>query len=156
MDNQETNQKAQEVKETKNDRRASERANPTRRGYQRTDRFTIIGKARPASDVPVKGGWDSIDVLNMAAGGLLFIIEKAYSVGDVLEFELDIDTNVISRLENYQSIKINVKCRAVVKYHMGIQGDKNTYGAAITEMSQSDKIRLDELILSIEQFGGIT
>jgi hypothetical protein len=39
---------------------------------------------------------------------------------------------------------------------MGIQGDKNTYGEAITEMSKSDKIRLDELILTIEQFGGVT
>jgi hypothetical protein len=126
--------------------------NFTRREYLRTDRFTIVGKAKPNSD---SADWLEVDVLNMAAGGLLFTIDTSFEMNQEVLFDLSIDTNVISRMENYQSIKIDLQFKAKVKYHMGIAGDGNTYGAAITEMSQSKKIQLDELILTIERMGGM-
>jgi hypothetical protein len=127
--------------------------NFTRREYLRTDRFTIIGKAKEKKD---SVQWLEVDVLNMAAGGLLFAIGGAFDIDQELHFDLHIDTNVISRMENYQSIKLDLQFAAKIKYHMGIHGDGNIYGAAITEISQSKKIQLDELILTIERMGGIT
>jgi hypothetical protein len=124
----------------------------TRRGYLRTDRFTIVGKAKTLDE---SAKWVDVDVLNMAAGGLLFSVADVLETNQEVMFDLKVDTNVISRMENYTSIKLDLQFKAKVKYHMGVQSDANTYGAAITEMSQSKRIQLDELILSIEQMGGM-
>jgi hypothetical protein len=130
--------------------------NLSRRGYLRTDRFKITGKAMSAKSKDKSEQWVEVDVLNMAAGGLLFSIEAEYAIDETVCFDLCIDSNVISRMDSYQSIKLDVEFKAEIKYHMGIHGNINTYGAAITEMSQSKKIQLDELILTIERLGGMT
>ena len=122
----------------------------SRRGYMRTNRFKITGQAQLKS-----GDWVDIEVLNMAAGGLLFSIIGEYDIEDEVSFDLVIDSNVINRADSFQSVKLDMKFKAVIKYHMGINDDENTYGAAVVEMSQSKKIQLDEMILAIERLGGI-
>ncbi|MCL2086839.1 MAG: PilZ domain-containing protein [Oscillospiraceae bacterium] len=115
-----------------------------RRSYQRTERFQIMGSATIGEPPQTL----KVSAYNISAGGLLFDIEKELNESDELEFDLNIDTPIINKFDGHTPVKVKLKFKAVVKKFMGNVNDKWAYGAQITEISENERTRLDELIRS--------
>jgi len=87
------------------------------------------------------GQWSEARVLDIAAGGLLFITDMSYEKGDMLRLDLKIDpmTPGISR-------KIPVKATGEITAARGVREGKLAYSVKFTEISKEDRIRIDELV----------
>jgi len=85
--------------------------------------------------------WSDARVLDIAAGGLLFIADMSYEKGDMLRLDLEIDpmTPGISR-------KIPVKVTGEITACRGVRDGKLSYSVRFTEISKEDRIRIDELV----------
>ena len=111
--------------------------NPINRKYVRTGNWSVTatvskGDAQQRSDAIV---------LDIAAGGLLFLTDMSYESGDLLRFDLQIDPMApgISR-------KIRMKVKGEVIGDRGMRGGKHAFSVKFTEISKEDRIRIDELI----------
>jgi len=84
---------------------------------------------------------NDVVVLDIAAGGLLFLTDVPYETGDLLRFDLHIDPMApgISR-------KIRMKAKGEVTGDRGVRGGKHAFSVKFTEISNEDRIRIDELI----------
>jgi hypothetical protein len=117
--------------------------NQTRRGYTRTSSWEVSAKI--SAD---KHKWTEAEVLDIAAGGLLFLADSSHNVGEQFYFDLEINPKL---LEVHGAVKIKVKGQ--IKSDRGVQKKKNAYSVEFTEISRSDQIRLDELVrLSTAKF----
>jgi len=96
--------------------------------------------ARISKDSDVKQ-WFDVRVIDIAANGLLFLTDIMWNVGDMLWFELFIDPIMPGIYE-----KIQMKVKARIVGDRGIQDSMSAYGVEFAEISEADKIRLDELI----------
>ena len=123
-----------------------------RREYNRTEHFRSVGTA-------VKVGETSksfkVEVINISANGLLFEIDKECVKGEVLRFDLEIDTNMTDSTDKFSTIKMNVRFNAEVNDIATCSASgKNTYRAKITDISAGQRTRLDELVNAIELLVG--
>jgi hypothetical protein len=114
-----------------------------KRDYVRTNNFSIDAKiSEDGKD------WFTVKVPNIAAGGLIFLTERSYKPGDVLNFELRIDPRIII------VIPLNMRFKGVIKSDRGPQEGKNMYAVVFSEITTDDQIRLDELVrLTISRYG---
>ena len=112
--------------------------NPTSRAYVRTNAWSVTAKV--SKDEAAEEWYDAL-VLDMAAGGLLFLSEIAHETGDELWFDLQIDP-----MTPGISGKIPMKVKGEVKGHRGKRNGMNSYSIAFTDISKNDRIRLDELV----------
>jgi len=85
--------------------------------------------------------WSDAHVMDIAAGGLLFLTDMPYEKDEVLRFDLLIDPMApgISR-------KIPVKAKGVITSDRGMREGKRAFSVKFTEISKEDRIRIDELI----------
>jgi hypothetical protein len=115
----------------------------SKRGYVRTDHFAV--EAQTSEDGK---DWHSVNVPNIAAGGLLFETDYVHQQGDALWFNLRIDPRIVI------VIPISVKARGVINSDRGVHGGKHVYAVEFVEISSDDQIRLDELVrLAIAKYG---
>ena len=117
----------------------------TKRDYVRTNNFTVSAK------ISENGGvWHEVKVPNIAAGGLLILTERDYEPGDTLWFDLKIDPRIAI------IVPISIKLKGIIKVDRGIHDDKRMYAVIFSEISDSDQIRLDELVrMAIQKYGDI-
>ena len=106
------------------------------RNYVRTDDMVVTAKVSEDAK-----NWFSASVPNIAAAGLLFLSEKAYKEGDLLWLDLDVNPRLPEMIEHF-----HVKTKALVKNVRKEQDKMNSYGVVFTEISENDRIRLDEMI----------
>jgi hypothetical protein len=117
----------------------------SKRGYVRTDNFTIVAKTSEKGK-----DWHDVTVPNISAGGLLLETDFVHNQGDVLWFNLQIDPRIAI------VIPINVKTKGVINSDRGIHGNKHMYAVEFVEISSDDQIRMDELVrLAIAKYGDI-
>jgi len=85
--------------------------------------------------------WSDVRVLDIAAGGLLFLTDLSFEKGDSLRLDLQIDpmTPGISR-------KIPMKVTGEVTADRGVRDGKYAFSVKFTEISKEDRIRIDELV----------
>jgi hypothetical protein len=107
----------------------------TKRDYARTDNFSVDAKISAN-----KKEWFRVQVPNIAAGGLLFITDRQYQLGDLLYFDLRIDPRITI------IIPISFNIRGEIKHDRGVEAGKHTYAVTFTEITPNDQIRLDELV----------
>ena len=112
--------------------------NPIKRAYVRTNTWSITAKVSDSEDADV---WYDALVLDMAAGGLLFLTNSLYEAGDELWFDLQIDPMTPGILG-----KIPVKAKGEIRGNRGMRNGLNSYSVAFTDISKSNRIRLDELV----------
>ena len=112
--------------------------NPTNRAYVRTNTWSVTAKV--SKDETAEEWFDAL-VLDMAAGGLLFLSEIPHETGDALWFDLLIDP-MTPGIHG----KIPMKAKGEVRGNRGMRNGMNSYSVAFTEISKGDKIRLDELV----------
>ena len=108
------------------------------RAYVRTNTWSVTAKV---SGDEASGEWYDALVLDMAAGGLLFLTEITYETGVSLWFDLQIDP-----MTPGISGKIPVKAKGEIRGNRGMRNGMNSYSVAFTDISKSDRIRLDELV----------
>jgi len=110
---------------------------PINRQYVRTGNWSVSAFVSRDDTDP----WSDALVLDIAAGGLLFITDTSYEKGDLLRFDLQIDpmTPGISR-------KIPMKVIGEIISNRGIRDGKQAFSVKFTEISKEDRIRIDELI----------
>ena len=111
---------------------------PINREYVRTDNWSVVAKTSKDKDAET---WIDVLVPDVAAGGLLFLADVEYIIGDELWFELRIDPMTPGV---YGTIRMVV--RGAVRGDRGMRNEKHAYSVVFTEISDGDKIRLDELI----------
>ena len=112
---------------------------PVHREYVRTDNWSVIARAKKDGE---KESWFDVRIPNIAAGGLLFLSEKEYALGDVFLFELKIDPLTPGIVTT-----IPMSAKGVIRGDRGKSRDGlHSYSVEFIEISKSDKIRLDELI----------
>ena len=114
------------------------------RSYVRTNTWSVTAKVTVKSSDDVDDedlDWVDALVLDMAAGGLLFLSDIPHATGDVLWFDLLIDPMAPGF---YGKIKMKVK--GEVKGNRGMRNGLNSYSVEFTEISKGDRIRLDELV----------
>ena len=112
--------------------------NPTNRAYVRTNTWSVTAKV--SKDETAEEWFDAL-VLDMAAGGLLFLSEIPHETGDALWFDLLIDP-MAPGIHG----KIPMKAKGEVRGSRGMRNGMNSYSVAFTEISKGDRIRLDELV----------
>ena len=112
--------------------------NPTNRAYVRTNTWSVTAKV--SKDETAEEWFDAL-VLDMAAGGLLFLTDVSHETGDQLWFDLLIDP-MTPGIHG----KIPMKVEGEVRGNRGMRNGMNSYSVAFTVISKSDKIRLDELV----------
>jgi len=85
--------------------------------------------------------WSDAYVLDIAAGGLLFLTDTSYKMGELLWFDLQIDpmTPGISQ-------KIIMKVKGEIIGDRGVRDGKRSYSVRFAEISNEDRIRIDELV----------
>ena len=110
---------------------------PINRQYVRTGNWSVSALV---SNVDAQQ-WSEALVQNIAAGGLLFLTDISYEVGDLLLFDLQIDpmTPGICR-------KIPMKATGEIVSDRGIKDGKHAFSVKFTDISKEDRIRIDELI----------
>jgi len=110
---------------------------PINRQYVRTGSWSVsaLVSKKDANE------WIGAHVLDIAAGGLLFLTEMPCEEGDLLQFDLQIDpmTPGISR-------RIPMKATGEITGDRGVRDGKRAYSARFTDISKEDRIRIDELI----------
>ena len=112
--------------------------NPTNRAYVRTNTWSVTAKV--SKDETAEEWFDAL-VLDMAAGGLLFLTDLTHDTGDELWFDILIDP-MTPGIHG----KIPMKAKGEVRGNRGMRNGMNSYSVAFTDISKSDKIRLDELV----------
>ena len=110
---------------------------PINRQYVRTGNWSVTSKVSKDDTQQ----WSDAPVLDIAAGGLLFLTDQPYKIGDLLRFDLYIDPMApgISR-----TIKMTAK--GEITGNRGVRDGKTALSVKFTEISKSDRIRIDELI----------
>ena len=110
---------------------------PINRQYVRTGNWSVSAFVSRDDTDP----WSDALVLDIAAGGLLFLTDMSYEKGDILRFDLQIDpmTPGITR-------KIPMKATGEITGDRGIRDGKRAFSVKFTEISKEDRIRIDELI----------
>ena len=108
------------------------------REYVRTDNWSIAAKVCKDE---YGGKWSDVKIPNVAAGGLLFLTEATYEVGETLCFDLLIDPMMPGIAG-----KIPMKAKGVVRGDRGIKEGLHAYSIEFTDISKSNRIRLDELV----------
>ena len=113
------------------------RMTPMNREYVRTGNWSVTAKVGK-DDTEL---WDEVPVLDIAAGGILFLSDTPYVIGDKLWFSLKIDPMApgIPR-------KISIKVKGKIVGDRGIRDGKHTFSVKFTEISSCDRIRIDELV----------
>ena len=109
---------------------------PINRNYVRTGNWSVTAKVSRSDSKSSEAS-----VLDIAAGGLLFVSDVNYENGELLRFDLHIDPMApgIPR-------KIRIKTKGEVTSNRGIRDGKNAFSVKFTEISKEDRIRIDELI----------
>lgn len=110
---------------------------PNNRNYVRTGQWAVSALVSKEDDEQ----WSEATVLDIAAGGLLFLAETTYETGDLLHFDLKIDpmTPGIAR-------KIPVVAKGEITGNRGTREGKCAYSVKFTDISKGDRIRIDELV----------
>jgi len=108
------------------------------REYVRTDCWSVIAKTCKEEN---GYNWLEVRIPNIAAGGLLFLSSEQYEAGDYLWFDLQIDPMTPGVVGN-----IRMKVKGQIKGDRGKREGLHSYSVEFTEISKSDRIRLDELI----------
>jgi len=112
--------------------------NPISRAYVRTDNWAISAKIGDDRDA---AQWREIKVLDMAAGGMLILTDTPCVIGDEKWFDLLIDP-----MTPGVRGKIPMMIKGEIKGDRGSRDGLSSFSVAFTDISQSDRIRLDELI----------
>jgi hypothetical protein len=109
---------------------------PINRNYVRTGNWSVTAKVSRNDSKSSEAS-----VLDIAAGGLLFVSDVNYENGEILRFDLHIDPMApgIPR-------KIRIKTKGEITSNRGIRDGKNAFSVKFTEISKEDRIRIDELI----------
>ena len=112
-------------------------ATPINRQYVRTDNWSVTASISKDGSAQ----WHDASVLDIAAGGLLFLTDSSYDKGDSLRFDLSIDPMApgISQI-------IQMKVAGTITDDRGIRDGKRAYSVKFTEISNKDRIRIDELV----------
>ena len=113
---------------------------PINREYVRTENWSVVAKTSKDGDAEPEQ-WTSVQVPDLAAGGILFLTDITYEKGDSMWFDLQIDPMTPGV---YGTIKI--KTKGEIKAVRGKREELNAYAVAFLDMTDSDKIRLDELV----------
>ena len=112
---------------------------PVHRDYVRTDNWSVVALARKDADGEK---WFDVRIPNIAAGGLLFTTDLTFEVGDVLYYDMKIDP-----LTPGITTTIPMKVKGIIRGNRGQDRDGlNSYSVEFLEISNNDRIRLDELI----------
>jgi len=114
---------------------------PIHREYVRTDNWSVVAKIHKDKDADTEE-WTEVKVPDLAAGGLLFLTDLTFEKGDELWFDLEIDPMTPGIYG-----KIRMKAKGEIRGDRGIRDEKHAYSVEFLEISETDKIRLDELIL---------
>ena len=112
--------------------------NPIHRDYVRTDSWSVIATARRDGDAE---HWFDVRIPNIAAGGMLFLAEGQYDVGEELWFDMQIDP-----MTPGITTKIPMKVKGEIKSYRGEKDGLHSFSVEFTEILKSDRIRLDELV----------
>ena len=112
--------------------------NPISRTYVRTNNWSVTAKTSKDKD---SYQWSEAQVLDLAAGGLLFLTKMPYEVGDEIWFDLLIDPMTPGF---HGTIPMQVKGK--IKGDRGTKENMRAFSVAFTEITQSDRIRLDEMV----------
>ena len=114
------------------------------RSYARISNWNIDAKLSEDGNQ-----WFDANVIDIAASGLFFLTDRPYAEGDSLWFDMLIDPKII---EVHKKIKLKVK--AIIRSDRGVKNNLRAFGAEFIEISDSDTIRLDELIrVTNERYG---
>jgi hypothetical protein len=108
------------------------------RDYVRTDNWSVTAKLSKEADA---SEWFDIKVTNMAAGGLLFLTDMTFETGDTIWIDMKIDPLAPGIFGT-----IPLKVTGVIRGSRGTIEGKQAYAVEFTEISKSDRIRLDELV----------
>jgi len=111
---------------------------PTKREYVRTDNWAVVAKICKDENA---GQWFDVLVPDVSSGGLLFLTDLEFMKDDALSFDLQIDPMT----PGIYGI-IRMKAKGAVRGDRGVRNGKRAFSVEFTEMSETDKIRLDELI----------
>ena len=111
--------------------------NPINRLYVRTDNWSVSAKVRSGGSVP----WLEAAVLDIAAGGMLFLADISCKIGDFLWFDMKIDPMAPGITQ-----KIPIKVKGEIVGDRGIRDGKHAFSAKFVDLSKKDTIRIDELI----------
>jgi hypothetical protein len=106
-----------------------------KRDYVRTSYWSVEAKFSKDNRT-----WFDADVPNIAAGGVLLLTSRPLYKGDTIWIKLTIDPIL------GPSMAIRVSAKALIVADRGVQDEMNAFAASFTEISQSDQIRLDELV----------
>ena len=111
--------------------------NQNNRNYVRTGSWSVNATVKRDDTQQL----NDVTVIDIAAGGLLFLTDISYEKGDSLRFDLNIDpmTPGIPR-------KIRIKTKGEVTSDRGVKDGKRAFSVMFTEISKEDRIRIDELI----------
>ncbi|MDR0248658.1 MAG: PilZ domain-containing protein [Oscillospiraceae bacterium] len=107
----------------------------TKRDYVRTSNWSVDAKYSKDNHA-----WLEAEIPNIAAGGLLMLADEGLQKDDEIWVDLIIDPIL------GPSIPVHIKAKAVVKAERAPQEHKHSYAVVFTDISQEDKIRLDELV----------
>jgi len=108
------------------------------REYVRTDYWSVVAKM---SRDEISEQWVEVRVPNLAAGGLLFLSDLTFENGSELWFDLIIDPMMPGI-----SGTIPMKVKGVVRGDRGIKDGLHAYSVEFVAISNSNRIRLDELV----------
>jgi len=106
-----------------------------RRQNQRTNMWNVVAKAGEEKKL-----WFSVVIPNISVGGLSFITDKPFKVGDRLWFDLDVDP-VLPSIDKF---KLLIQCE--IKNARELDGAIMSYGAIFCDISNATSARLSELI----------
>ena len=114
------------------------------RSYVRTSNWKVDAKVSLDHEE-----WQVVDVVDIAAGGLLFQTEAEYTVGDSVHLDLYIDPLLPEIPE-----KLHMEMVARISSFREQSSEVNAYGVVFIKISLSDQVRLDELIrLTVTRYG---
>lgn len=108
------------------------------REYVRIDNWSVAAKVCKDEYIDK---WQDVRVSNIAAGGLLFLTELVYNIGVELHFDLSIDPLMPGFARS-----ITMKVKGVIRGDRGMIDGLHAYSVGFTEISRSNRVRLDELI----------
>jgi len=80
-------------------------------------------------------------VQDIAAGGLLFLTDEPFEVGEELWLELDIDPMIPGIYG-----RIHMEAKGEIRGDRGIRDGRYAYSVEFTEITNENRTRLDELI----------
>jgi len=110
---------------------------PINRHYVRTGNWSVTAIISKDGEQQ----WSDAPVLDIAAGGLLFLTNMPYEKGDLIRFDLHIDPMAPGICR-----KIRMKVKGEITGERGMRDGKRALSVRFTEISKNDRIRIDELI----------